>query len=50
MRPGVAVGALGRKGIDRAIDRASMIPIIDLAGEVELDRARGIGRYARTKR
>ena len=39
-----------RKGIDRAIDRASMIPINDLAGEEELDHALGIGRYARTKR
>jgi hypothetical protein len=39
-----------RKGIDRAIDRASMIRIHDLAGEEELDRALGTGRYARARR
>jgi hypothetical protein len=39
-----------RKGIDRAIGRASMIPINDLFGEEEPDRALETGRYARTRR
>lgn len=39
-----------RQSIDRAIHRASAIPVNDLAGEEELDRALGTGRYARTKR
>jgi hypothetical protein len=39
-----------RKGIDRAIDRASMIPINDLAGVEELGRALGTWRYASTRR
>jgi hypothetical protein len=39
-----------RKAVDREIDRASMIPINGLAGEEELDRALGTGRYARARR
>jgi hypothetical protein len=39
-----------RNGIGRAINRASMIPINDLAGEEELDRALGTGRHARARR
>jgi hypothetical protein len=39
-----------RQAIDRALDRALMIPVNHLADEEELDRALGTGRYARTRR
>ncbi len=39
-----------RQSLERALNRASAIPVNDLAGEEELDRALGTGRYARTRR
>jgi hypothetical protein len=48
--PALPSARLDRKGIDPAIDRASMIPINDLAVEEELHRAFGTGRYAHARR